>query len=691
MFLLFIYIYNKTTFYLMDSSSKDKNDLAVGIDFGNTKVCVAIWNQKRQVPEIIENEDNPINKRYFPSNVIVEITENKNDETKNNIPNKNVENDEYNQEDEFQEKEMKMENEHKDIDNNNHNKNISRDFSVSDLKTKFGFTGTSRINIKGNEFANEDLIKKLFSQILEKVEKQKEQHIGNVVISVPQDFTSSQRIAMKNIAKESGINNINIINESIAAALSYSRRSKRPGTENLLIIDMGSSKTEVNVITVGSSKTYKSLSSIVDRDLNGNTFTNELYSYVTKEYIEPEYGKKFQQNEELVNKIRETCEKAKMDLYSNEEAEIIIEKIDEDNDLNCTITREKYNELNKDNNAKVHKLVRNALEQAGIPKDKITHVFLLGDALLKNLKLSDELRQEYDDNGVMDDTEISIVCGNAVYAAILAEQMNKDYLKSITIYNLTSLSLGLKTEGDLMCVIIPRNSRYPIQKKRSFLTTEDFQTTMNFEIYEGERKLAKYNKRLYRMKLKQLPKRYKGEVKVDVTFTVDNDGILKVSAHESEGNIIKQSKILYLGNYEKNVINDKIKEGYEKKEQDNKEQERIKAMINLNNTIMNFSHQFQGCEFEQRQILDYKKWMQHAIKAKKEDFENKEKELKARLEPKDQTVVKGDNNTGNVEKTKENEEGKDNKDEKEQIAEEEQKEGEKEKQEEVEEVLQEER
>ena len=685
----------------MDSDNNKQDSLSVGIDFGNTKTTVAVWNPKRKKPELLFNTENNDSKNYFPSVYTLqldnspqgELDEGREEDNFNEAQDVNDEDNEFDEgvdEDEEYEpdfgdddrlpqledvlkysqdtknqfaplpevcvqnlkraqsqqkvylegkpnkakKEM-INNESKSKLNENTNTTIIRD-----LKLKFGNPDRTPIV---NDLTVNELITGMFSSIIDELVKKYEKSIANVVLSVPQDFTSAQRIELKEILKKSGFANINIINESVAAALSYARQTKHAGTENLLIIDMGSSKTEVNVITIGNSKTYKTLSSLVMRDVNGNTFTDELYNYVVRESIEPEYGRKFTLTAEMAEQIRGACERAKSYLYCNEETEIVIENFNNESDIQCSITRESYDELNKDKYDKVHKLVKQAIELSKVPKEKITHAFLLGDALLKNTRLSEELRQEFEDNGVMDDLDISNAIGATMYSAIVSGQMTKDYLKEIKVYNLTPLSLGIKTEGDLMSVVIPRNSRYPTQKKRTFITTEDNQASMTIEVYEGERKLTKHNTRLYKMKLRQLPERFKGEVKVSVVFNIDSDGILVVSAQDAEGNNVKESRSLNIGNYEKETIDMKIREGVMKKNEDTIEKERIQAMLKLNDTIMNYTHQYQGCNTELNQLLEYKTWMKQSARVRKEEYEKKEKELKDQMEMKEYATGRIDN------------------------------------------------
>ena len=677
----------------MDS---DNNSLSVGIDFGNTKTTVAVWNQKRKKPELLVNTENNNCKNYFPSIYVIpqdnkqqqgEHVEGKDDDYNEGQNEFNNEDDDFDEDEEYEpdfgddnrlpqledvlkySKDTKnqfaplpelyvqnlkrSQNQQKEylegrtnetnkdeVNNENKPKVIENANIIRDLKLRFGNSDKTPIADKQN--VNE-LMSEMFSLIIDEIVKKYQTNIGNVVVSVPQDFTSAQRIELKEILQQSGFANINIINESVAAALSYGRQTKHAGTENLLIIDMGSSKTEVNVITIGNSKTYKTLSSLVIRDVNGNTFTDELFNYVIRECIEPEYGSKFTLTEEMTEKIRDACEKAKSYLYCNEETEILIENFYNENDIQCSITRELYDDLNKNKYDKVHKLVKQAIELSKVPKEKITHVFLLGDALLKNTRLSEELRQEFEDNGVMDDLDISIAIGATLYSAIVSGQMTKDYLKEIKVYNLTPLSLGIKTEGDLMSVVIPRNSRYPTQKKKTFITTEDNQASMTIEVYEGERKLTKHNTRLCKLKLRQLPERFKGEVKVNVVFNIDSDGILVVSAQDAEGNSMKESSKLYIGNHEKEEIDKMIRDGYMKVDEDTVERERIQAMLKLNDTIMNYTHQFQGCSVEQNQLLEYKTWMKQSTRLKKEEYEKKEKELRDQMEMKEYATGKIDN------------------------------------------------
>ena len=272
--------------------------------------------------------------------------------------------------------------------------------------------------------------------------------------------------------------------------------------------------------------------------------------------------------------------------------------------------------------------VKKSEDKDEISKEKVESVILIGN-IFKLQSLNNIITKNFQCD-IITDYYNAIVCGDAIYAAQLANKIPKDVLPQFTTYNLLPLSLGIRTEGDLMSVIIKRGMRYPLIARKNFITTYDYQTMIKFEVYEGERKLAKHNKLLYRKKLTNLPAKLRGEVKVDVFFKIDSDGILVVSVVDNCENDkeVKEGKRIQIGNYTPYEIKSKIEEAQKKSEEDTKEEEKIKARNKLNDTIFRLSHQEEAFTEEGRAQLEMvRNWMKHSEKASKEEYETKEKEL----------------------------------------------------------------
>ena len=230
-------------------------------------------------------------------------------------------------------------------------------------------------------------------------------------------------------------------------------------------------------------------------------------------------------------------ESAKKNLTFQEESKIYIEQLDGKKNLNCVLKRENLDEINKENYNKIYNIINKVIIDSKIKPEKLDHIILQGEAI-RIVGLTNLIKEKFKDIDIIDDLYDSIAYGNAIYTAKKLNIMNNTQFDNFKVYDITPVSLGLRTEGDLMSVMLPRGTRIPVAAVKVFNTTQDNQNMIKFDIYEGERKLVKDNRRIERIILKNLPQKYKKEVKVEVTFEVDEEYILTVICKELSSNII---------------------------------------------------------------------------------------------------------------------------------------------------------
>ena len=209
--------------------------------------------------------------------------------------------------------------------------------------------------------------------------------------------------------------------------------------------------------------------------------------------------------------------------------------------------------------------------------------------------------------------------------------MNNKQFENFKIYDITPISLGLRTEGDLMSVILPRGSRVPIKAVKRFNTTQDNQNNIKFEIYEGERKLIKDNIFLERIVLKNIPHMNKKQVKVEVEFEVDEEFNLTVTCKELSNNIQKSCQVVINKDFTQRKILEIIEDSKKNEENDKLEKERIQAMLKLNDKIFEYSHLFEGNEDILRELEGYRNWIKHSLSANKEEYIEKLNELNDKM------------------------------------------------------------
>jgi molecular chaperone DnaK (HSP70) len=599
---------------------KEAPGLALGIDFGNSKISGAVWNCNKKAPSIVLFDE----KYEFPATLYY----------------KNI---------------IKKENEDIHMDNNSFDVGVefSLDQNVdyfiydikkllgqkkkkeneqvlSSLKYKIGIDQEENIlyNLEENYIQYDYLSSILIDKIKRAAEAQFKDVVNSCTISVPHGFNYNQRAAVKNAAIMAGIKNVFIINEPLSTAIYYASKNKIQKTENILIIDFGSSKLDVTLVSINNKNSIKVKMAGGDSTLGGDIFNKDLFNDVMNSF-KYEEGKEVTDIQKLLL-LDNTIEKAKKILTFQQETDIKIEKLDGEKNLNYKLKRSNFNEISKENYNKIYNLINKVIIDSKMKLENLDHIILQGEAI-RIVGLTDLIKEKFKDIDIIDDLYDSIAYGNAIYTAKKLEIMNNSQFDNFKIYDITPISLGIRTEGDLMSVMLPRGSRIPVTAIKRFNTTQDNQNTIKFEIYEGERKLIKDNRRIERIILKNLPQMNKKEVKVEVVFEVDEEFILTVICREISNNIQNTCQIIINEDLTQKEILNMVEEAKKYEKEDQQEKERIQVMLKLNDKIFEYSHFYEDNEDILRELEGYRNWIKHTPNASKEEYEEKLKELNEKM------------------------------------------------------------
>ena len=617
-----------------ENTDTNKNPgLALGIDFGNSKISGAVWNSKKKEPSIVEFDE----KYQFPSTLYY----NNLSQDRNNIDKTNFSvgvdfqidmNKDY-----FIYDIKKLLGQKKDEENQE---------IIENLKYKTGTDQEDNIfyKIEDNFIRLDDLANILIEKIKFKAEEQFKDVVNSCTISVPHGFNNNQRNAIKEAAYKAGIKNVYIINEPLSTAIYYAFKNKIQKNEKILIIDFGSSKLDVTLLTINPKNSIKVKTSGGDNYLGGDIFNKDLINEIKNSY-KYEGGGQINEPEKLLL-LEILVEKAKKELTFREESEIKIEKFDGEKDLKYLLKRKNFNDLNNETFNKIYNIINKVIKESGKRLKEIDHVILQGDAI-RITGLTNLLKEKFEDIDIITNLYDSIAYGNAIYTAKKINIMNNKQFDNFKIHDISPISVGLRTEGDLMSIMLPRGSQVPIKAFKRFVTTQDNQNNIKFEIYEGERKLIKDNRKLDCIILSNIPQMNKKQVKVEVTFEIDEEFNLTVTCKELSTNIEKSCKIIMNEDLSQRQISQMIENSNKCNEEDNKEKERIKALLKLNDKIFEYCHLNEGNEDILRELEGYRNWIKHSSHSPKEEFENKLKELNDRMSNEKNKKIKNRQETAN--------------------------------------------
>lgn len=378
------------------------------------------------------------------------------------------------------------------------------------------------------------------SMVLSKMKETAEAYLGstvkNAVVTVPAYFNDAQRQATKDAGAIAGLNILRIINEPTAAALAYGLEKNLTGERNVLIFDLGGGTFDVSILTIDEGSLFEVKSTAGDTHLGGEDFDNRMVNFFLEEF-KRKHKKDMSNNPRSLRRLRTACERAKRTLSSSSEASIEIDSLFEGVDYYTKISRARFEELCSDLFRSTLSPVEQALKDAKMDKSAVHDVVLVGGST--RIPKVQKLLQDFFNGKQLNlsiNPDEAVAYGAAVQAAILNGDQSSQ-IQDVLLVDVASLSLGIETAGGVMAKIVERNSRIPCKQQQTFSTYTDNQPAVTIQVYEGERYLTKDNNLLGTFDLTGIPPAPRGVPKIVVTFDMDANGILNVSAKdESSGN-----------------------------------------------------------------------------------------------------------------------------------------------------------
>ena len=455
---------------------------------------------------------------------------------------------------------------------------LNADKTIASIKRHMGEDHKTKIDDK--TYTPQEISAMILRKLADDASSYLGEKVTSAVITVPAYFNDAQRQATKDAGKIAGLDVLRIVNEPTAAALAYGLEKQKP--EKVLVFDLGGGTFDVSILEIGDG-VHEVLSTSGDTHLGGDDFDEKVMNWLCDEFKKSE-GIDLRNDKQAMQRIKEAAEKAKCELSTVIETNVNLPFITADANgpkhLDISLTRAKFEDLSHDLLDRCKKPVEQAIKDANLSKGEIDEVVLVGGST--RIPAVQALVKDYtgkDPNQSVNPDEV-VAVGAAIQAGVLAGEV-----KDIVLLDVTPLTLGIETLGGVLTPLVPRNTTIPVSKSQVFSTAENNQTAVDISVLQGERPMAKDNKSLGMFRLDGIPPAMRGLPQIEVTFDIDANGIVNVSAKDKATNKEQKITITNSSNLSETDIEKMVKEAEAHSSEDKAKKEEAESRNNASSLI----------------------------------------------------------------------------------------------------------